>query len=81
MNQNRAGELFELLMENPDLVEMKDNRGNFLIHYAVNRGHLHIIDLLVSRGAGSAYLFAFVRHEVSVGIRTTKSRKAIGNHL
>eukprot|EP00108_Taenia_solium_P008040 TsM_000596400 transcript=TsM_000596400 gene=TsM_000596400 len=51
VNQNRAGELFDLLVEQPDLVEMRDNRGNYLIHYAVTRGFLRIIDLLVSRGA------------------------------
>ncbi|KAM3185387.1 hypothetical protein ACTXT7_006469 [Hymenolepis weldensis] len=51
VNQNKAGELFDLLVENPDLVEMRDNRGNFLIHYAVNRGFLRIIDLLISQGA------------------------------
>ncbi|VDM31660.1 unnamed protein product [Hydatigera taeniaeformis] len=51
VNQNRAGELFDLLVEQPDLVEMRDNRGNYLIHYAVSRGFLRIIDLLASRGA------------------------------
>ncbi|KAL5108651.1 Transient receptor potential cation channel subfamily A member 1 [Taenia crassiceps] len=51
VNQNRAGELFDLLVEQPELVEMQDNRGNHLIHYAVTRGFLRIIDLLVSRGA------------------------------
>lgn len=55
MNQNKAGGLFDLLVGNPDLVEMRDNRGNYLIHYAVNRGFLRIIDLLVSRGAGKYY--------------------------
>ncbi|VUZ53240.1 unnamed protein product, partial [Hymenolepis diminuta] len=51
VNQNKAGELFDLLVENPDLVEMSDSRGNFLIHYAVTRGYLRIIDLLISQGA------------------------------
>ncbi|EUB63293.1 Transient receptor potential cation channel subfamily A member [Echinococcus granulosus] len=53
VNRNRAGELFDLLVEHPDLVETRDNKGNYLIHYAVTRGFLNIIDLLVSRGAGS----------------------------
>nr|CDS25939.1 transient receptor potential cation channel [Hymenolepis microstoma] len=51
VNLNKAVELFDLLVENPDLVEQRDNRGNFLIHHAVNRGFLRIIDLLVSQGA------------------------------
>ncbi|CDI98412.1 ankyrin repeat protein [Echinococcus multilocularis] len=51
VNRNRAGELFDLLVEHPDLVETRDNKGNYLIHYAVTRGFLNIIDLLVSRGA------------------------------
>lgn len=59
MNQNRAGELFDLLVEYPDLVEMRDTRGNFLIHYAVNRGFLRIIDLLISQGAGNLHLSLF----------------------
>ncbi|BHF72992.1 hypothetical protein SprV_0401606400 [Sparganum proliferum] len=51
VNQNRTGVLCDMLIERPDLVRVCDAKGNYLIHYAVSRGHLQMIDLLVSRGA------------------------------
>nr|VZI35630.1 unnamed protein product [Spirometra erinaceieuropaei] len=51
VNQNRTGVLCDMLIERPDLVRLCDAKGNYLIHYAVSRGHLQMIDLLVSRGA------------------------------
>ncbi|VDN10282.1 unnamed protein product [Dibothriocephalus latus] len=51
VNQNRIGVLCDLLIDRPDLVRLCDEKGYYLIHYAVIGGHLQMIDILVSRGA------------------------------
>uniref|UniRef100_A0A0X3PA82 Transient receptor potential cation channel subfamily A member 1 n=2 Tax=Schistocephalus solidus TaxID=70667 RepID=A0A0X3PA82_SCHSO len=51
VHQNRTGVLCDMLIQRPDLVRLCDEKGNYLIHYAVSGDHLQMIDLLVSRGA------------------------------
>jgi cyclase len=51
INQGDLEQVKTLLEKNPELLNIKDNNGNTLLHHAVDKGHKEIIELLIAKGA------------------------------